>query len=543
MQTLRGLGTVRLVVMGAVALGLVLFFVFLSQRLSTPDNAILFADIDPSESAKIVGKLEAMNIPYELRADGRQILVAQDRVLRLRMTLAEDGLPSGGTVGYELFDKSDALGTTSFVQQINLIRALEGELDRTIGSISSVAEARVHLVIPRRELFARRERPPTASVLIKPRGAERLTKGQVTAIQHLVASSVAGLDPSRVSVIDSAGHLLARGDGSTDGTAGALDSNEDLRRAYEDRMSRMIEDLVEQSVGLGKVRAEVTADMNFDRVTTNTEKYDPDGQVVRSTQTVEEKSDSADSRNHTSVSVKNNLPNGQTESTTPGNQSQDKSSRNEETVNYEISKTVQNHVREAGTVSRLSVAVLVDGTYTRDKDGKPVYKPRSAEEIAKLTKLVQSAIGYDPKRGDKLELINMQFAAGPQEPDKVEPPLFGLTKADYFRIAELLVLAVVAILVLLLVVRPLVNRTLDALPTALSRENEAKLLANQSIDSPALTGPGATGVGQAEDEELIDVAQIDGRVRASTIKKISEIVEHHPEETVSIIREWLYQDV
>ncbi len=542
MQTLRGLGTVRLAAMGAVAIGLVVFFVFLSQRLSTPDNALLFGDLDPSESAKIVGKLETMNIPYELRAGGRQILVPQDRVLRLRMTLAEDGLPSGGTVGYELFDKNDTLGTTSFVQQINLVRALEGELARTIRSISSVDEARVHLVIPRRELFSRRERPPTASVLIKPKGADRLTKGQVLAIQHLVASSVAGLDPSRVSVVDSAGHLLARGDGSSEGT-GALDSNEDLRRAYEDRTSRTIEDLVEQSVGIGKVRAEVTADMDFDRVTTNTERYDPDGQVVRSTQTVEENSDSANSRNHPSVSVKNNLPNGQTQSATPANQSVDKSSRNEETVNYEISKTVQNHVREAGTVRRLSVAVLVDGTYTHDKSGKAVYHPRSAEELAKLTKLVQSAIGYDSKRGDKLELINMQFAAGPQEPEKIEPPLFGLTKADYFRIAELLVLAVVAILVLLLVVRPLVNRTLDALPTALSRDHEAKLLANQGVDSPALTGPSGTGVAQPEEEELIDVAQIDGRVRASTIKKIGEIVEHHPEETVSIIREWLYQDV
>ncbi len=542
MQTLRGLGTVRLVAMGAVALGLVIFFVFLSQRLSTPDNALLFADLDPSESAKIVGKLEAMNVPYELRAQGHQILVPQDRVLRLRMSLAEEGLPSGGTVGYELFDKSDTLGTTSFVQQINLVRALEGELARTIRSISTVGEARVHLVIPKRELFSRRERQPTASVLIKPKGAERLTKTQVAAIQHLVASSVAGLDPSRVSVIDSSGRLLARGDGNAEGAA-ALDSNEDLRHAYEDRMSRMIEELIEQSVGIGKVRAEVTAEMNFDRVTTNTEKYDPDGQVVRSTQTVEESSDSADSRNRTAVTVKNNLPAGQAPSSDQGNQSLDKSQRNEETINYEISKTVQNHVREAGTVRRLSVAVLVDGTYTHDKSGKPVYQPRPAEEIAKLTKLVQSAIGYDQKRGDTLELVNMQFAAGPQEPEKIEPPLFGLTKADYFRIAELLVLAVVAILVLLLVVRPLVNRTLDALPTALSRDHEAKLLANQSADAPALTGPGGTGVGQVEeDDEMIDVAQVDGRVRASTLKKIGEIVEHHPEETVSIIREWLFQD-
>ncbi len=543
MQTLRSLGTVRLAAMGAVALGLVIFFVFLSQRLSTPDNALLFADLDPSESAKIVGKLETMNIPYELRADGRQILVPQDHVLRLRMAMAEDGLPSGGTVGYELFDKSDTLGTTSFVQKINLVRALEGELARTIRSISTVDEARVHLVIPQRELFSRRERPPTASVLIRPKGADRLTKGQVAAIQHLVASR------SPVSTRRACRSSTARATCSRAATArrkapAALDSNEDLRRAYEDRMSRTIEELVEQSVGIGKVRAEVTADMDFDRVTTNTEKYDPDGQVVRSTQTVEENSDSTDTRNRPSVSVKNNLPNGQTDSTSPNNQSLDKSSRNEETVNYEISKTVQNHVRETGKVRRLSVAVLVDGTYTHDKAGKPVYQPRTAEEMAKLTKLVQSAIGYDAKRGDTLELINMQFAAGPQEPEKIEPPLVRPDQGRLFPHR-----------------RAAGARRRRHPGAAAGRAPAGQPHARRAADravarprgeapgqpvrstSPALTGPGGTGVAQPEEDDMIDIAQVDGRVRASTIKKISEIVEHHPEETVAIIREWLYQDV
>jgi flagellar M-ring protein FliF len=239
--------------------------------------------------------------------------------------------------------------------------------------------------------------------------------------------------------------------------------------------------------------------------------------------------------------VRNNLPDANTQQGGAGNNSsQSATSRTEETVNYEISKIVKNHVREVGTLRRVSVAVLVDGTYSM-QGGKPVYQPRSPQEIENLAKLVRSAVGYDEKRGDKVELINMQFAAGPREEETIEPPLFGLTKADYFRIAELLVLAVVAILVLL-VIRPIVQRTLEALPTALSREHERNLLADQSVGTPALTGPAGTGTDKSQEEEMIDVAQVEGRVRASTIKKIGEIVEHHPEETVSILREWLYQD-
>jgi flagellar M-ring protein FliF len=528
--------------MGAVAIGLIVFFVFLSSRLSVEDNVLLFGNLDPADSAKIIGKLETMGVPYEMKAEGRQVWVPSDKVLRLRMNMAEEGLPSGGSMGYELFDRSETLGTTNFVQNVNLIRALEGELARTIRSIGTVSEARVHLVMPKRELFTRTERQPSASVLIRPRGAERLTKPQVRAIQHLVAAAVPGLSPGRISIVDSRGELLARGNGEGEGSTASADNNEDIRRGYEDRITRTIEELIEHSVGVGKVRAEVTAEMDFDRITTNVETYDPNGQVVRSTQSVEENSNDSDTKNKPAVTVRNNLPDANAQQGGGANKSESNSSRTEETVNYEISKTIRSHVREVGTIRRVSAAVLVDGTYAI-QNGKATYQARSKEEMESLARLVRSAVGYDEKRGDKVELINMQFAAGPREEEKIEAPLFGLTKADYFRIAELLVLAVVAILVLLLVVRPLVNRTLEALPSALSREQERNLLADQSVGAPALTGPAGTGTEEEEQEELIDVAQIDGRVRASTIKKIGEIVENHPEETVSIIREWLYSDV
>lgn len=545
LDTFKSLGTARLAAIGAVAIGLIIFFVFLTSRLGGTDMTLLFGDLQGSDSNKIVSKLETQNIPYELRGDGQQIFVPSQMVLRLRMQMAEEGLPTGGSVGYEIFDKSDSLGTTNFVQNVNLLRALEGELARTIRSIGSVDEARVHLVMPKRELFSRREQKPSASVVIKSRGAGKLSKAQVMAIQHLVAAAVPRLEPERISIIDARGRLLARAGGEGDDDAGFASTSDELRRAHEERVTRQIEQLVEQSVGIGKVRAQVSAEMDFDRVTTNIEQYDPDGQVVRSTQTVEENAQSNDKDGQTAVTVANNLPDAQQNAGGAGSASQ--SNRTEETVNYEITRTVKNHVHETGSIRRISVALLVDGTYTTNDDGNRVYAERSKEELEKIEKLVKSGIGFNAKRGDTVEVIGMQFRALDGQDLNTKLPLFGLTKSDLFRIAEIFVLAIVGILVILLVVRPLIARSLDALPSALDAAKEQALLADQSEDAPALAGPAGTGVSGSfdddeEEDQLINLDQVDGRVKASTLKKISEIVERHPEETVGILRQWMYQE-
>jgi len=545
LDTFKSLGTVRLAAIGGVAIGLIIFFVFLTSRLGGTDMTLLFGELDGGDSSKIVSKLETQNIPYEIRGEGNQIFVPSQMVLRLRMQMAEDGLPAGGSVGYEIFDKSDSLGTTNFVQNVNLLRALEGELARTIRSIGSVDEARVHLVMPKRELFSRREQKPSASVVIKSRGAGKLTNAQVMAIQHLVAAAVPRLEPDRISVIDSRGRLLARAGGESEDGGAFASTSDELRRAHEERVTRQIEQLVEQSVGIGKVRAQVAAEIDFDRVTTNTERYDPDGQVVRSTQSVEENANSNDKDGQSTVSVANNLPDAQQNSGGAGSASQ--SNRTEETVNYEITRTVKNHIHETGSVRRISVALLVDGTYTTNDEGERVYAERSKEELDKIEKLVKSGIGFDQKRGDTVEVIGMQFRALDGRDLDTKEPLFGLTKTDMFRIAEISVLAIVGILVILLVVRPLVARTLDALPSALDAAREQALLADQSEDSPALSGPSGTGISGAfddeeDDDQLINLDQVDGRVKASTLKKISEIVDRHPEETVGIIRQWMYQE-
>lgn len=542
LQTFKSLGTIRLVAMAGVAIGLVIFFFFLTSRLNTSEMTLLYGDLNASDSGKIIGQLESMGVPYEVRANGTQVLVPNEKSLGLRMKMAEAGLPNGGSIGYEIFDRSEGLGTTSFVQNVNLLRALEGELARTIRAINQVHEARVHLVMPKRELFSRRKQEPTASVVVKTVGGERLPKTQVMAIKHLVSAAVPSLKINRISIIDHRGRLLARAGDEDDTGAMASADSEELRRTQEARLIRTVEELLEQSVGIGKVRAQVNVEMDFDRISTNSETYDPEGQVVRSTQTVEESAKANDGAG-ASVSVANNLPDANQNNGAGG--TANASARTEETVNYEISKTVRSHVRESGIVRRQSIAVLVDGTYKTGEDGKSVYSPRSKEELEKLAALVRSTIGFNEKRGDKVELVNLQFITDPNGDLVAAEPLFGLTKSDYFRIGEIFVLAIVGILVILLVIRPLVARTLDALPSALEAAKEHAMLADHSEDAMALSGPSGAGMSSAaiEDEEsMIDLQAIEGKVKASTLKKIAEIVERHPEETVGIIRQWMFSE-
>lgn len=562
-ETLKSLGPARLGMMAAVAAGIIAFFIYLTSRLASPEMSLLYADLDAQDSGQIIARLEQMNVPYRIGEEGGKIFVPQDQVGRTRVVMAEDGLPSGGSIGYEIFDRSEGLGTTNFVQNINHVRALEGELARTIRSVSSVKQARVHLVLPRRELFSRDRQEPSASIVLMLGGSRSLDRQQVSSIQHLVAAAVPGLKPTMVSIIDDQGNLLARGteEGNVSQTAGRA---EEMRVGYESRLVRTIEELLARSLGPGNVRAQVSAEMDFDRVTENAEIFDPDGQVVRSTQVVEEQATNQDGA-PAGVTVGNNLPDALPELDS-GSGSQSQTSRTEETVNYEITKTVKTHIREAGMVRRLSVAVMVNGKTVQDGEGNPTYEPRSAEELEKITALVRTAVGYDEVRGDSIEVVEMPFIEVSRSDGTIENSFFGLTKADLMRIAELMVLGVVAVLVLLLVVRPLLGRLLEVDEESLAEGGGPALLPDGS-PQPALVGPDgqqvprlpgepgttvATRVGEdgsgekniaSEIDQMIDLNQVEGRVRASSVKKIGEIIEKHPEEAVGIIRGWLHADM
>ncbi len=265
LQTLRNLGPMRLAAIAVVALSLLGMLGFITTRISTSPLALLYTELDQHDSAAIAEKLDTMKIPYQVDASGSLIRVPSDQVGKLRMMMAADGLPKGGSVGYEIFDQKEGFGTTSFVQNINHLRALEGELARTIGAMDPIQNARVHLVLPQRELFSHDTQTATASIFLKMRNGAVLSREQIAAIQHLIAASVPQLQPNQVSIVDDRGNLLARPSNSAaDGSSGS-DDQDDMRMQFEQAQARKIEDLLTQTLGYGKVRAQVSADLDFDK--------------------------------------------------------------------------------------------------------------------------------------------------------------------------------------------------------------------------------------------------------------------------------------
>lgn len=547
LETLKNLGPARLSVLGAVLLGLLVFFVFVSMRVTGPDMKMLYTDLSTEDSSSIAGKLEELKIRYQISPDGTRVMVAGDDVGRARMLLAQEGMPNGGSLGYEIFDKQSNFGTTNFVQNINQVRALEGELARTISSLEPVKSARVHLVLPQRELFSRETHPASASVFIHMRGGAQLDRQQIAGIQSLIASAVPDLKAKNVSLIDNEGNLLAQG-GEEDNPL-LSGKTEELQRKYEQRMTTAIEDLVGRTVGYGKVRATVTANLDFDQVTETGESYNPEGQVPRSVQTVEENSSEKDGQTNSNVSVQNNLPGGGADLL--GEQSPTSASnRVEETTNFEISKTVRNTIKSTGNVKKLSVAVLIDGTYSTDAEGKRTYQPRSSEELDRISALVRSAIGYDSARGDTLEVVNMQFAEIVTEPEEDKSKIMGFDKSDLLDAAEVITVAIMIILVVLLVLQPMVGRLLASEGPKLDDVPDNTPLLPGMTPNPALAGP--MGMPQAEypmpeltqevENSMIDVQKVEGRVKASSLKKVEDIVTAYPEETVSVLRNWMTQE-
>ena len=518
----------------AVTAVLIAFFAVVIMRVTTPQMTTLFTDLSVEDSSAIIKDLERQAIPFELRNDGAVIMVPKDKVTRLRMKLAEGGLPKGGGVGYEIFDKSDALGTTSFVQNINHLRALEGELARTIHAIDRVQAARVHLVLPERPLFSRETPEPSASIVVRVRGA--LEPQQIKAIRHLVASAVSGLKPQRVSIVDEAGQLLADGAGTGNDADNAV--ADERRAGFEKRMRNEVEAIVSSVVGSGRARVQLSADFDYNKITQTSDKFDPEGRVLRSTQTREESAATTDSNGQ--VTVNNELPGNQNNNNAVP--ARDQSKKTEETNNYEISRTTKTEVTEAGRVNRLSVAVLVDGSYTKNDKGEMVYQERPKEELDRIAALVRSAIGFDQKRGDQVEVVNLKFAEAPMVSPVAEPTgLLGMlqfTKDDVMYVIELGVMMLLSLVVLFMVVRPLVKRILaseevaaafnGAMPALTDASGQAANSGGQNL----VPSPNATA-------QLIDVAQIQGQVHAQSVHRVGELAERNPNETANIVRQWL----
>lgn len=539
LQFFNRLGLARLAAMAVVAVLMLGFFGFLIMRASSPQMAPLYTGLSLEDSAAIVSELQSQNVPYEIRGEGDTILVARDQITTIRMSLAGEGLPQRGQVGYEIFDQQNTLGATSFVQNINNVRALEGELARTISSLARIKSARVHLVLPERELFRRERKDPTASIVVTVRG--ELDAGEIRAIQHLVASAIEGLTPNRVSIVDSSGRLLASGaaNGEDSVLAGEI---EERTLGVETRLRARVEDLLTNIVGAGRARVQVSAELDLSRSTKTSETFDPEGQVVRSTQIREVENASSGPANTGEVTVANELPGATANSGTSGAASEIGSTA-EEITNYEISKTTQTEMSEAGRVKRLSVAVVVDGTYADDGSGNAVYQPRSADELQQITALVRSAIGFDEDRGDQVEVINLQFAERPElaTGGTDAPGLFDFTRDDVMSGAEMLVTLLIALALVFFVMRPLLKKVLTP-------EQPLALPASAEVGGPGLNAIAPERFpedGESEDSDenhvpaWMDHAKSMGEAQAQTLKTVGQLVVDNPKQAAVIVRDWL----
>lgn len=516
------LGAQRLAAMGAVTLTLIGFFAFVMLRLSQPRMAPLFAELGPAESSAVVRELETRGVKYELKADGALVMAPQEAIARLRMDSAAKGLPGGASLGYELFDKSDAFTTTATVQNLNRVRALEGELARSIRTIDRVQGARVHLSIPERRLFQKDKIEARASIVLKVRG--ELDAAQVRAIRHLVASAVDGLRPGRVSLVDESGRLLADGAGDETDTASIA---AERQTAQEKRIRSEVEDIVASVVGRGRARVQVSVDLDHNKVQQTSEAFDPESRVIRSTQTRTEQNLSNDGRD-TQVSVANELPGGQRRDGA-ANGPREQGQKNEEIVNYEISRTTRTETLDSARVKRLSVAVLVDGVYTKAASGEMAYAPRPEEELQRIGTLVRLGVGFDKARGDQVEIVNLRFAEQPATGRLDEPSgfarLLSFSQDDVMRLAETGVFAAISLVVLFFVVRPLLRQV--TAPPLLETVFDAppQLAAPGGGAAPALQAPGAPPALAAS--------------QPPALEQLGQLVASRPQEAAAILKTWM----
>lgn len=538
LQQLQQLGPARLGAVGLVFVILFALLAFLGTNYGAPRMVPLYRDLQTDTAQQIVSQLEDANVPYRLSDEGRTISVPEDLKDRQLLATASVAGPAGATVGYEIFDTRGVLGETTFRQNVTLVRALEGELRRTIRSLQQVRDARVHLVMPRRELFSREEVQPRAAVTLTLDGYGEVNQQTVNAIQQLVAAAVPQLSPTRVAVATSAGQLLARA--FDDEESMMAFRAEERRLAQERRLASAIEEMLSRTLGPGKVHAEVSVEMDFDRIATTQERFDPNEQVVRSTVTVDETADSTE-RERLNTSVETNLPDGG--ATDDAITSTTSEARTEETTNFEISRVVTNTVRDQGVIQRISAAVMVDGRY----DENDVYQPRPDDELGRIETLVRSAIGFDLNRGDTVDVVNLQFVRPEDFEEPVEPPVFlGLTWRELTELMSPLALVIAVIVVMLTVVMPLVKHLMEGGPAP--GMAAAHQLLEQQISTPQLAAPPGTlptlasEFESAMDDELIDIDKVEGRVKASSLRKVGEIVDKHPDEALSIIRNWMYQE-
>ncbi|BCG48980.1 Flagellar M-ring protein FliF [Citrifermentans bremense] len=499
----------RLMIGGAALISLIAFAVLIAVANKT-DYRPLFANLSAEDSGEMVKKLKELKVPYQISEDGKALLVPAEKVHELRLTMASDGLPQGGGVGFEIFDRKN-FGMTEFVQKLNYQRALQGELSRTIGQLTGVESARVHLAIPEKSLFKESEKPPTASVVLKMRSNRTLSESEMQGVVHLVAASIEGMDPENVSVMDSRGKMLSKRSAG-DATDKLATVRQETQRQFERTEEDKLQTLLDKVVGTGKSVARVSANFDFKQVEKYEERYDPETAAVRSEQRSEEKGGLTTLASG-APGVQSNLRGGPAGATTGGG------SKTDETLNYEVSRSTARTIEPVGSLSKVSVAVLVDGKYELPPGAKPgaqpKYQPRSPDELQKIEALVKSAVGFNAERGDQVTVANIPFQDSGMAED--EPaPWWEAPFAQALLKNGLIGLAFLALL--FFVVRPLMKGLKVEKPTSFV-PLEPDMEAMQLIEE------------QRREQEMLKMTQ----------NELIEKVKQDPYQVAQILQNWLAQ--
>jgi flagellar M-ring protein FliF len=528
LQLIRDMPPARRVTLVVVGVTSIVFLLGVGYWGSRPQYQLLYAGLEPDAAGAVLEELRGAKVPYQLGDGGRSIFVPSEKVYDLRLDLAGKGLPTGGKDGLELFDRS-AMGATRFMQEVNYQRALQTELVRSITQIRGIRGARIHIVPPKESLFADDREQARASVILNVDPDQRVPPAQVKAIAHLVAGAIKGLEPQRVAIVDSNGNVLQNGE-PEDSSSAVLSADQMSQQfALEKELKGRIESMLAPVVGPDKVVARVAAKLNFQRQESTSEVFDPDATAIRSQHRRNQQNTRTAVAAKGVAGVDSNLPG----RGGPSDQHQQAgTSDNEETVNYEVTKTVTRTVVPVGEIEHLSVAVLVDGTYKQvaaADGGKPTseYVPRTADEIARFSALVKRAVGFDADRGDEVEVVSLPFAnennAAVAAP---ETPGWQMLLPVILAVARYLPVAVFFVLFFLFFVRPLMEQVRVAQAQRqreLELAHERQQLALESADSPmALTqGPGTT------------TRPINSQER------MSKLIKDEPSQGVQVMRSWL----
>jgi len=496
-------------------IGLTLVGLIVAVALTTkPEYQVLYSGLSPEDSGAVLGKLKEKKIPFRIDQNGSAILVPKEKVYETRMELASQGLPQGGGVGFEIFDGTK-LGMSEFMQNVNFQRALQGELMRTINQIEEIESSRVHIVMAARSLFIENESPAQASVVVKLKPQKRLKPDQIKGIVHLVSSSVAGLKPEQVTVVDTFGNMLSEKIREADVYAKAraeqLEYQERIERSLESRVLTMLE----QALGPGKAIVRVATAMDFRKQEKTEERFYPDNKVPRSEQVYQESSFKPDKTPSgvpgTPAEIAGKLGSGTTGAETSGFQ------KHEQTSNYEIGKLVSKTIEPVGKITSLSVAVLVDGSYRKtvgENDQMNFeYVPRSPEEMEKLRNIVMRAVNWNGQRGDEVEVVNIPFDNPDLKPmQEVTDPAWLKMLKQYAGYLQYGFAVLFVLMSFLFVIRPLV----------------------QWITSPKPE--------PAAEPDIVELPKTPSLRELPMMQKASHLLTDNPA-TLQLLREWLRQGV